>query len=164
MESCPCGSGRSYDECCRPYIDGARPAPTAEALMRARYTAHVKTAVDFVYNTTHPGQRGKVDREQVIAWSKKSEWLGLEIHAVNEGGPEDPRAVVEFTARYREKGKPVLHREIAEFTRENGQWYFVDGQPPKVTPTIRNGPKIGRNDPCPCGSGKKYKKCCMDKQ
>lgn len=34
----------------------------------------------------------------------------------------------------------------------------------KKSKTVRKGPKIGRNDPCPCGSGKKYKKCCGRRQ
>jgi len=161
MEDCPCGSAEAYSKCCEPLILGQQQAQTAEALMRARYTAHVKTAVDYIYETTHPKKRDSVDRQSVEAWSKKSEWLGLEIIETEAGGPEDSKGTVEFVARYREKGKKVEHREIAEFQKSNDQWYFLDGRPPKVTQTIRTEPKIGRNDPCPCGSGKKYKKCCL---
>lgn len=157
---CPCGSEKSYSDCCQPLIQGSQKAETAEELMRARYTAHVKTEVDFIYDSTHPKKRGGVDRKQVEAWSKKSEWLGLKIHAAEAGGAEDKAGTVEFTARYREKEKLVEHREIAEFVRRDGIWYFMDGKPPKPVQSIRQGPKIGRNDPCPCGSGKKYKKCC----
>ncbi len=159
-EFCPCGSELTYEACCHPFISGQKSAPTAEALMRARYTAHVKTEVDFIYETTHPKKRDTVDRKQVTAWSKRSEWLGLEIVATEAGGAEEEKGVVEFTARYREKAKTIEHREIAEFVREEGNWFFFDGQPPKPVQSIRQGPKIGRNDPCPCGSGKKYKKCC----
>jgi SEC-C motif-containing protein len=63
-------------------------------------------------------------------------------------------------AIYHEKGKVVRHHELAEFAKEDGQWYFVDGRAPKHVQSIRQGPKIGRNDPCPCGSGRKFKKCC----
>lgn len=160
-ELCPCGSGQTYENCCQPLIQGEKQAETAEALMRARYTAHVKTEVDFIFNTTDPAKQESVDRKQVTSWSKNSEWLSLKITAVEGGGPQDDQGTVEFTARYREKNKSAVeHREIAEFGRKDGSWYFIDGKPPRPVQSIRQGPKIGRNDPCPCGSGKKYKKCC----
>lgn len=157
---CPCGSEKNYSDCCQPLIKGEKKAETAEALMRARYTAHVKTEVDFIHDTTHPKKRGGFDRKQVTAWSKKSEWLSLNINAKEAGGPEDETGTVEFTARYREKEKLVEHHEIAEFARKDGTWFFLDGNPVRPVQSIRQGPKTGRNDPCPCGSGKKYKKCC----
>jgi SEC-C motif-containing protein len=160
MEPCPCGSGQTYAACCRPLIEEGQPAPTAEALMRARYTAHVKGAVDFVEDSTHPRKRGAVNRDQVLEWSKTAEWLGLEIMATEAGGPEDETGTVEFNARYRQKDKTIDHREIAEFVKKDGKWYFMDGKAPKTVQFVRQGPKVGRNDPCPCGSGKKFKKCC----
>jgi preprotein translocase subunit SecA len=36
--------------------------------------------------------------------------------------------------------------------------------PPRPAPRTASGEKVGRNDPCPCGSGKKYKRCCYLKQ
>ncbi len=160
MEPCPCGSQLAYSDCCEPLIRGTQNAPTAEALMRSRYTAHVKTEVDYIYETTHPTQRKNCNRDSVAAWSKKSEWQGLEVLKTEAGGAEDQSGTVEFIARYREKGKAVRHHEIAEFSRNEGRWYFKDGHAPKAIQAIRQGPKIGRNDPCPCGSGKKSKKCC----
>jgi len=160
MDLCPCGSGRDYLECCHPFIQGAQTAPSAEALMRTRYCAYVKSEIDYIYETTQSSQRSKFNREESLAWSRKAEWQALEILRTENGGPDDDSGVVEFIARYREKGKSVQHHEIAEFTKEDGRWYFVDGHAPKPSQSIRQGPKIGRNDPCPCGSGKKYKKCC----
>ena len=160
MEPCPCQSGKAYAECCEPLILGVEKALTAEALMRSRYTAHVKTQIDYIYQTTHPSKRHTVDRDKVKAWSKKSQWQGLEILKTTAGGSEDQSGTVEFVARYREKDRPVRHHEIAQFVKNQDCWYFMDGQAPKPVPTVRQGPKIGRNDPCPCGSGKKYKKCC----
>ncbi len=160
MEPCPCGSQLAYSVCCEPLIRGTQNAQTAEALMRSRYTAHVKTEVDYIYETTLPTQRKNCDRDSVTAWSKKSEWQGLEVLKTEAGGPEDQSGTVEFIARYREKGKAVRHHEIAEFAQNEGRWYFKDGHAPKAIQAIRQGPKIGRNDPCPCGSGKKSKKCC----
>jgi SEC-C motif-containing protein len=54
----------------------------------------------------------------------------------------------------------AIHHEVAEFKKEEGTWFFVDGHAPKYEQVKRQGAKIGRNAPCPCGSGKKYKKCC----
>jgi SEC-C motif domain protein len=160
MEICPCGSGLDYLQCCLPYIQGTNNAPTAEALMRSRYCAYVTSEIDYIYHTTHASQRSKFNREESLAWSRKADWKSLEIVGVESGGPEDNSGAVEFVALYHEKGKAIRHHEIAEFTKEAGRWYFVDGHAPKPVQAIRQGPKIGRNDPCPCGSGRKFKKCC----
>ena len=69
---CPCGNERAYEDCCRPVISGEKPAETAETLMRARYSAHVKTEVDFIYESTHPDKRSDVDKKKVALWSQRS--------------------------------------------------------------------------------------------
>ena len=160
MDLCPCGSERPYKQCCEPYIRGTRNAPTAEALMRSRYCAYVKSEIDYIYGTTHSSQRGKFDRKESEDWSQKTDWHSLEICQTDAGGEEDHAGTVEFIARYRNRGKMARHHEVAEFKKEEGQWYFFDGHAPKYEQVKRDGAKIGRNDPCPCGSGKKYKKCC----
>jgi SEC-C motif-containing protein len=160
MEICPCGSGRDYADCCEPLIQGARAAETAEALMRSRYSAYVTNQIDYIYETTHDSQRSKFNRAESQAWSRNTEWQSLEILRSEAGGSGDDSGVVEFIARYREKGKAVQHHEVADFVKEEGRWYFMDGRAPKPAQVVRQGPKIGRNDPCPCGSKKKYKKCC----
>jgi SEC-C motif-containing protein len=128
--------------------------------MRSRYTAYVKTEIDHIFNTTHADMRDKFNRQDSEAWSKKTDWHSLEILRTEAGGVQDQTGWVEFIARYRIKGKLSQHHEMAEFRKENGQWFFYDGHAPKYEQVIRKGAKIGRNDPCPCGSGKKYKKCC----
>jgi SEC-C motif domain protein len=160
MNECPCGSGQSYSDCCEPFIKGEKQAPNAEALMRARYSAHVNSEIDYIHDTTLPSKRGTFNRTRLLNWTKHAEWLGLEILETTDGGPEDTAGTVEFVARYREKGKRINHHELAEFTREEERWYFKDGNAPKTEQFVRQSPKVGRNDPCPCGSGKKYKKCC----
>jgi SEC-C motif domain protein len=159
METCPCGSNLDYADCCEPLIKGEKDAPTAEALMRSRYSAHVKAEVDYIKESTHSSERQKTNPHATAAWCKKSEWQSLEILSTRDGGPEDQTGVVEFVACYRHKGNAVRYHEVAEFAREDGRWYFVNGETPKQEPVVQ-GPKIGRNDPCPCGSGKKFKKCC----
>lgn len=160
MSECPCGSGKLYAACCAPLINGDEQAQSAEALMRARYSAHVTSEIDYIHDTTLASRRGDFNRARLLNWTKNAQWLGLEILNTTDGTPEDTTGTVEFIARYREKGKRVNHHEIAEFTKEDGRWYFKDGNAPKAEQFIRQGPKVGRNDPCPCGSGKKYKKCC----
>jgi len=158
METCPCGSGAAYSACCEPAISGARPAETAEQLMRARYAAHVKVQMDFLFATTHPDHRQGYDHAGTKAWAEGADWQELQIIATHKGGPDDTTGEVEFIARYREKDMQREHHELAKFKREKGAWFFTDGAMVKPKPLAVT--KIGRNDPCTCGSGLKYKKCC----
>ena len=160
MSACPCQSGKEYDDCCGPIISGTRAAPTAEALMRSRYSAYATGKIDYLSESLHPDSHDDYDPQAVAQWANNAEWLKLEIVKTSGGGELDNKGTVEFIATYREKGVTHAHHELAEFDRLDGKWYFTDGK--LVTPgTVRNeGPKVGRNDPCPCGSGKKYKKCC----
>ena len=160
MPLCPCGSDQPYRECCQPFIKGERNAPTAEKLMQSRYSAYVHAEMDYIHDTTHISQRDQFNREESEAWSKRADWHSLKIVRTEAGGPDDDRGVVEFVARYREKGKMCQHHEVAEFKKEGQKWYFLDGRSPGPVQAVRKRAKIGRNQPCPCGSGKKYKKCC----
>lgn len=163
MANCACGTGKTYDNCCGPYITGAKHAPTAEALMRSRYTAYTKVAIDYVEKTHDPKKPDDFNKDLAKQWAENTDWLGLEILATKDGGPEDEEGVVEFVARFKPHGaeKEEAHHEVSLFRRatDEGRWYYVDGKTVKA-PFIRKDPKVGRNDPCPCGSGKKAKKCC----
>jgi SEC-C motif-containing protein len=158
MKTCPCGSGAAYADCCEPVISGAQPATTAEQLMRARYSAYVGAKMDFIFETTDPDQREGYDHDGTKEWAENSEWHGLEIVTALNGGSDDTTGEVEFIARFSEKGVPREHHESARFTRKDGQWFFSDGSMVKAKPASVN--KVGRNDPCTCGSGFKFKKCC----
>lgn len=158
MNLCPCGSGVAYSDCCDPVISGLRPAETAEQLMRARYTAHVGVRMDFIFESIHPDHRQGYDHKGTEEWAKSTDWQGLEIIGTRNGGPDDDSGEVEFIARFREKGIQREHHEQAQFKREDGRWFFTDGAAVRPRPITVN--KIGRNDPCTCGSGLKYKKCC----
>ena len=161
MTTCPCGTGEPLESCCAPLIDGSERATRAEQLMRARYTAHVHGAMDFILSTHHPATRTEIDEEATARWAEESEWLGLEILDVEGGGADDESGRVEFTARYRDGARRRhVHHELGVFERYHGQWYFRDAEMPSVNPFRRDAPKQGRNDPCACGSGRKYKKCC----
>jgi SEC-C motif-containing protein len=160
MEPCPCGSGLSFEACCRPIIAAEQPAETAEALMRSRYSAFAKALTDHIWESTHPEQRREHSRKTIQRWSEQAEWLGFEILSASGGGSVDEEGQVEFVAAYREKGARKRHHEVATFKKKDGRWYFYDGDPAPQKQVVRDAPKVGRNDPCQCGSGKKYKKCC----
>lgn len=160
MSLCYCGSGREFAACCEPYITGAALAPTAESLMRSRYSAHCVKDYDYLDHTVHPDIRDESDHEEMQKWSKAVTWEGLQILSVKEGAENDDAGQVGFTARYAMNGVPQTFTEDAFFRKEEGQWYYVDGNVRGQTPARRDEPKVGRNDPCPCGSGKKFKKCC----
>ncbi|MEI6985452.1 MAG: YchJ family protein [Rhodospirillaceae bacterium] len=158
MSICHCGTGRDFDECCGPCLSGAAPAPTAEALMRSRYTAFVTADIDYLENSLLPEVRGDLDRDHISNWAKNSTWLGLEVLSTSGGGVDDDSGMVEFSASFRTGGRELQHHEIGRFTKLDGRWYYKDGDLVKQQPRVVT--KIGRNDPCSCGSGKKHKKCC----
>jgi len=160
MGNCPCGSEKTFQDCCEPIITGQRSAQTPEELMRSRYTAFAKSEITHILNTIHPDKKNLHDEKTIRNWSQKSEWLGLEIIETEKGGAEDSVGYVEFMAHFRQKGTKERHHEVAEFRKVNDAWYFFDGNAPTPKQFVRSSPKVGRNDPCPCGSGKKYKKCC----
>ncbi len=160
MSDCPCGSGLAYEACCGPVIAGTQPAATAEALMRSRYSAYVQREYEHLRVTLSEAERQDFAVEQAKSWAESSDWLGLKIVRTELGGPNDHEGVVEFTARFRSGGKEHDHHETARFAREDGKWVYAGQMEEKVETFRREAPKVGRNDPCPCGSGKKYKKCC----
>jgi len=128
--------------------------------MRSRYTAYARHAYDHLERTLSVGQRKDFSLEHARQWAEKSEWLGLTILKTERGTAADSEGLVEFSARYRVGTQDQEHVETALFGREDGRWVYT-GQLEPVGQTVRHEkPKPGRNDPCPCGSGKKYKKCC----
>ena len=159
MTLCPCGSGLPFDDCCSPIMNGAA-AETALELMRARYTAFARKQIGaFLLDTLAPESRDDYEPAEIEQSLKNAEAKGLEIREVVGGGANDESGIVEFVAHFVIDGKPAAHHERGRFRREAGRWVYVDGDiNPKPAP--RQVAKIGRNEPCPCGSGKKYKKCC----
>ena len=160
-QDCPCGSGQLLSECCAPAIDGTRPAPTAEALMRSRYTAFVLEEIDYLGASLDTRMRKDFDAASVREWLGDVEFTGLEILRTQAGQPGDSKGVVEFRAKFVKAGEDSEIHEQSRFKQKGGRWYYVDGvHKQDMQEPERKGPKVGRNDPCPCGSGKKYKKCC----
>jgi SEC-C motif-containing protein len=128
--------------------------------MRSRYSAYAMRTYDHLGRSLSAEQQKDYSAEEARRWSEQSEWQGLTILRTEKGGPNDQEGLVEFSARYRSGGEEHEHVETALFKRESDQWVYA-GQLSRVGETVRyEQPKPGRNDPCPCGSGKKYKKCC----
>lgn len=158
--NCPCGSELDFNECCRPVIAGERTVATAEELMRARYSAYTQVEMDFLRDSVHPDFRQDDDSDGARDWAENSKWHGLEILSCEDGGPEDEKGQVEFVASYTYDGQDKHYHEVAQFARSEGRWGFTEGRPGVKKPVVRDEPKTGRNDPCTCGSGKKFKRCC----
>ncbi|HYC72076.1 MAG TPA: YchJ family metal-binding protein [Opitutaceae bacterium] len=159
-QPCPCGSGQLFEACCGPLLAGARQAATPEQLMRARFTAHVAHDFKFLHDTHRP-TAGKPyvpeEGEPAVTWTR------LEVHGA-ESAPNNPdKGYVEFTAHGTQEGRAHVLQEKAEFVRAGGIWLYNREARLGPAPYKATNPKVGRNDPCPCGSGKKFKHCCLAK-
>ncbi|MGK7889599.1 MAG: YchJ family protein [Leptolyngbyaceae cyanobacterium] len=150
--SCPCGSGLSLADCCAPYIRGQATAPTAEALMRSRYTAYCLGNIDYLIQTHHPTRRSPDSRRTLTVNVNHITWLSLTVLKTEAGTSADKTGVVEFVAVYQENGEMAQLHERSRFLQQRGRWFYLDGN---LLPPIQ--PK--RNEPCWCGSHKKFKQC-----
>ncbi|MEA3547954.1 MAG: YchJ family metal-binding protein [Thermodesulfobacteriota bacterium] len=151
-EPCPCQSGRAFSDCCELLMSGERPAETAKALMRSRYTAYVKGDAEYLIKSWHPSTRpAHIDPDMV------PDWCSLVIKTAIGGGVDDTEGQVEFIATARARNRVVTLHEVSNFAKVDGRWLYVDGDVVERDGTVA---KVGRNSPCPCGSGKKFKKCC----
>ena len=166
MKDCPCGTGFPYTDCCGPWIRGVGHADTAEDLMRSRFSAFSLGDWDYLEKSLHPDERtscGDACQQQ-----KGIRWTRLEILESKKGGTFDEEGEVSFAAYFTQDGENKNLQETAKFLRVNGQWYYSQRTSKVMSKTLtaseipyqRNQAKIGRNDPCPCNSGKKFKKCC----
>jgi len=117
--------------------------------MRSRYTAYAMQNVSWLIDSWHPSQRIPDMAQRLSESFASTEWLSLNVTCCNHGS-HDNEAFVTFFARYRENLQINAIHERSRFLREDQRWYYVDG----------TAPQVGRNDRCPCGSDKKYKKCC----
>ena len=181
-DTCPCqinptaettSSTLSYQDCCQPYHDAfynvevdkavGIKAETAERLMRTRYSAFVLVKPEYIVKTTLPAQQNLIDINAIESWAKEMDWAGLEIveHTPKLG---KRHAQVEFKAYFNTKEnagdlaeKIQAHHELSAFVKvtnkanDNARWYFLD---PTVAMTV------SQKQPCICGSGEKFKRCC----
>ncbi|CAH9017794.1 YchJ family protein [Candidatus Nitrosacidococcus sp. I8] len=152
---CPCNSGLNYPECCGVYHSGEKQASTAETLMRARYTAFAIQNKEYTIatwdNTTRPK---KIDFPK-----SETQWNRLEIIEKKKGEENDSKGIVEFKAYYSLNDKQYVLNEISRFKKQQGYWYYLDGKVKSIAQPDQQT-NLGKNTPCACGSGKKYKRCC----
>ena len=151
---CPCGSSQNYSDCCQPYHQGERPA-TAEKLMRSRFCAYSLKNTDYLLATTWPRQLEALDKAGIHKQTDETQWRRLEIIGIEAGMETDTKGKVEFNAWFLNpaNNSEEPYHENSDFIKEEGQWFFIYPDMPAKLPN--------RNDPCLCGSGKKFKKCCM---
>jgi len=122
MPNCYCGNTLLFENCCEPYIKNIKKAPTAEALMRSRYSAFATGAADYLIATTHSSTRKFHKKEAILDWSKSNKWIRLEILATTE-------TTVTFKAYYLDyQLKAQIHTEHSTFIFENGKWFYIDGE------------------------------------
>ncbi|MDD4964443.1 MAG: YchJ family metal-binding protein [Gallionella sp.] len=119
---CPCGNPKHYAACCGLYIDGQAIAPTAEVLMRSRYTAYTLMNEVYLLSTWHRSTRPVVLN---LAAELPTKWLGLDVQTHQQQDAE--HATVAFVARYKVQGRAQRLHELSRFVREDGRWFYVDG-------------------------------------
>jgi len=149
---CPCGSQQRLAQCCGVYLHQQIPAPTAETLMRSRYSAYCLKKVDYLLKTEYPSRRKLNSRERIAATANSLKWLGLSVLSTEAGQTNDETGVVEFVAVYQDGKDTAQLHERSRFVKEQGRWFYTDGD---TLPPIQ--PK--KNEPCWCYSGKKFKQC-----
>ena len=170
MKNCPCGSNFPFTDCCAPLIRGTGFADTAEDLMRSRYTAFTLKNWEYLVITSHPEEKKEIAKLGPNLIEDEVVWKRLEIMNTRAGGNDDSQGQVDFVAHYTKDSVEQALRESSRFYKINGRWVYSRKDstlPPvpaatqkKPKTVVRSEAKIGRNDPCSCGSGKKYKKCC----
>lgn len=153
--NCPCGSQLPFSECCSPIIAG-KPAPSAEALVRSRYTAFSLRDLDYVEKTHAPEVRADFNRAEAERLAEDCEWQSLTIHKATAN---QDTAEVDFVVQVKHGGRVVRKGASSKFRCDDGEWLFVSSKQKQQLAHQRKM-KAGRNDPCPCGSGIKFKKCC----
>ena len=122
---CPCGSNQSLAVCCELYISGQKPAPSAEALMRSRYTAFTQKNMDYIRDTLDPQALGDYDDQANRAWAEAAKFSKLEIlKSIEEGN----KASIEFIATYSVDNEEHKHHELSKFRKKGNQWFFREGR------------------------------------
>ena len=142
---CICGNDKPFNECCGAIIEGKRSAETSEELMRSRYSAYVKADGRYLVLSAIKENQYEDDARLIEEFSLSVKWLKLDVLHADED-------TVEFKAYYKDQENIKVLHEKSNFVFEDGFWKYKDGE-------LYNT-KVERNESCPCGSGKKYKKCC----
>jgi len=127
--ACPCQSGKSYETCCGPYLSGTALPPTAETLMRSRYSAYVREQIGYLKETLWPKHQAGFDHAATARWAAENHWAGLKVLQSEKGQTGDREGTVLFEARYLAGGALNTHRELSLFRKKSGRWYYVAAVP-----------------------------------
>jgi SEC-C motif-containing protein len=123
---CPCGSEKTLQACCGPWLSGQKSAPTAEALMRSRYTAYVLKNVDYLVQTTLPASREPGLADDIRSWMNQVAWQKLHVLSAESGGRSDNEGIVEFIAEFVGPHGAERHHERSLFKKVRNVWYYVN--------------------------------------
>ncbi len=148
MTPCPCNPAKQFSECCKLFLCEQKTPPSPQVLMRSRFSAYARQDEQYLLNTWHQSTRPRS-----VDMGQSPKWLSLQIIKTFSEGRH---GMVEFKASYMQDNEIALLHETSRFTKENGCWFYVDGYVHKP----QQG-QTGRNAPCPCGSGRKFKRCCL---
>ena len=149
--ACLCGSQQNYKNCCEPLLLGDKQADTPEQLMRSRFTAYAQKNAKYIYQTYASEKQAENPVKEIKEFATSCRFISLSVIDTNNDGD---RGVVEFKANYFYQNLYCELHERSQFIKEQDQWRYLDGI---IFPVADI--KVGRNDDCPCGSNKKYKKC-----
>lgn len=152
-EPCCCGSGNVFSSCCGAIIEDHLEAKTPEALMRSRYSAYV------LHNEKHLLRTWDIStRPDSVEFDDDTTWLNLQVHCAGIDRENPDKGTVNFTASFLTGGELFTMNERSNFRRRDEHWYYIDGE----NETVRT--VVSKKAPCPCGSGKKFKRCCLKYQ
>lgn len=127
--NCFCCSGKNFDECCQPFLDGTAKPQTAEELMRSRFSAYATLQIEYLLRSTHPSVRKFHNSADIENWARSNRWEKLEIISKSNGEAKDTSGTVEFKAYFTDaENNPQIHHELSNFRKELGKWFFVDGK------------------------------------
>ena len=156
MTSCPCTPTSSFDKCCGPFIVDGLVAPTPETVVRSRYSAFVMRSLDYIDQTHAPEICDDFNRAEAERIAEDVDWHGLEIVGTTSRGDG---VEVEYIVRIRQSNRIVAKSSVSRFRQEDGRWLLVSSRAGQKV-SAQRFLTAGRNDPCTCNSGKKFKKCC----
>ncbi|WP_185962560.1 YchJ family protein [Thalassomonas sp. M1454] len=159
IQSCPCGSKQEFKNCCQPFINKTAIPQTPEQLMRSRYSAYAVKDAEYILATYALSKQVDNALNEIKEWAQQTKWLALKIltpssKKLEKNGQYDH---VEFIADYLVADEVWQMHERSRFIQEEGQWSYLDGDiiSHECIKTVT------RNSPCPCGSARKYKRCCL---
>lgn len=147
---CPCCSQLDYEQCCEPFLKGKKKPSTPSELMRSRYTAFNIKDANYLYNTSSDDLKKQLTKEGLLESANAFQFVKLEVIDADNDWVEFKAAILAGNTL------SPLHEKSTFVTTLNGEWRYDCGEIYPVGDVI-----IKRNDPCPCGSGKKFKKCHM---